>query len=185
MRTLFLFMMVSLDGYFEGPDHDISWHNADNDEFQKFCAEQNPQADAILMGHRTYDLMASFWPTQKAIELDPETARFMTDTRKYVVSHRPFDPGWKNATVMTGDVAGQVRALKAQPGKGIALFGSNTLLGGLMKEGLVDEYRIMVNPVVIGKGTPVFAGIAERANLKLKKVRQFASGNVLLTYSNG
>jgi dihydrofolate reductase len=183
MRKIFLFMMVSADGYFEGPGHDLSWHNTDK-EFGAFVNEQNGTIGAILMGHTTYDLMAGYWPTAAAQEQDPGTSKFMTETPKFVAAHRPFEPGWENVTVVHDDVPGRVRALKQEAGKDIAIFGSNMLCVSLMEAGLVDEYRLMVNPLALGAGTPLFTGLAGRWDLVLARVRDFASGNVLLTYQN-
>jgi dihydrofolate reductase len=183
MRKTFLFMLVSLDGYFEGPDHDISWFASDSDShFEAFSLEQSKEVDTILLGHRTYDLMKSYWPTPHALENEPEIARFMNENPKVVFSHKPFEPGWKNVTVITGDVAGAVRKLKEQPGKSIAIFGSNNLCVTLMQEGLVDEFRILVNPVALGDGTPLFKGLAKKADLTLTDTRKFESGKILLTY---
>src|SRR6476469_9105423 len=122
-------MNVSLDGYFEGPVHDISWAHAGS---EPFSPDQSQQVDAILLGHRTYDLMKGFWPTPQAAESEPEIARFMNERRKVVASHKPFEPGWKNVSVISGDVAGEVRQIKAQPGKNIIILGSNNLCVSLM-----------------------------------------------------
>ena len=182
MRNLFLFMMVSVDGYFEGPGHDLSWHNVDA-EFNAFAHEQlSDKADTILFGHRTYDLMANFWPTPKGMEDDPETARYMNETEKIVASHTPFTPEWAHTKVIHEDVIGEIKKLKAGSGKDIVILGSNMLCVSLMEAGLVDEFRIMVNPVALGSGTPLFAGLSKRVKLKLTRVREFKSGNVLNYY---
>lgn len=89
MRKIVLFMMVSLDGYFEGEDHDLSWHNAKNEEFKRLEAENAVTTDTILMGRVTYELMRNFWPSEMAASMDPVTAKFMNETKKYVVSHGP------------------------------------------------------------------------------------------------
>jgi dihydrofolate reductase len=171
-------MLVSVDGYFEGPDHDISWHNVDP-EFVTFADEQvEEDVGMLLFGRRTYDLMASFWPT-----LDSTTARLMNAALKVVISDSPFEPEWENTTVVSENVAGAVRELKNQSGKDIAIFGSNMLCVSLMEEGLVDEFRIMVCPVALGKGTQLFAGLTKRVKLRLLKSRTFASGNMLQYYS--
>jgi dihydrofolate reductase len=181
MRKIFMSMMVSLDGYFEGRDHDLSWHNVD-DEFVRFAVEQLGEVDLMLFGRRTYDLMAGFWPTPEAKRDDPATAEFMNALPKVVVSHHPFKADWNNTSVLSKDVAAEIRKLKDGPGKDIAIFGSNELCVTLLPEGLIDEFRIMVNPVAIGEGTALFAGIKGRLNLKLTKVREFRSGNVMLYY---
>jgi len=182
MRKLYLFMMVSLDGYFEGYNHDLSWHNANNEEFKRLVEEHSINTDAIVMGRVTYELMKDFWPTDEALKLEPETAAFMTNTQKYAVSHKPFDPGWENAEVIHENIFEGINALKQKDGKDIAIFGSNMLTVSLMEEGLVDEFRLMVNPVAIGSGTPLFHGIKSRVDLTLDSVRKYRSGNVLLTY---
>jgi dihydrofolate reductase len=175
-------MLVSLDGYFEGPDHDLSWHNVDA-EFHSFVEEQNAQVGMILFGHTTYDRMARFWPTPEALKLAPVTAAFMNETPKVVVSRSPLKPEWSNTTAISSNVLEEIKKLKNQPGKDIAIFGSNQLCVSLMADGLVDEFRILVNPVTLGGGTPLFAGQPQRVKLKLTRTREFRSGNVLNCYS--
>ena len=175
-------MNVSLDGYFEAPGHDLSW--AKND-FEAFSPEQSQEVDTILLGHRTYEMMKSFWPTPQAEQVAPEIARFMNAKNKVVASHEPFEPGWKNVTVISGDVAGAVKKLKQLPGKDIIILGSNNLSVSLMREGLIDEFQILVNPVAIGEGTSLLAGLPKRADLTLTETRKFDSGTILLTYRAG
>ncbi len=179
MRRIFLFMNVSLDGYFEAPGGDLSWAGHD---YEAFSPESSAAVDTILLGRRTFEMMRSYWPTPPAAEMAPEVARFMNDRSKVVASHAPFDPGWQNATVITGDVPEAVRQLKAQPGKEIIVMGSNILCVSLLTHGLLDELQILVNPVVLGAGTPLFRGLQEPIPLALKSSRQFQSGGVLLTY---
>src|SRR5512141_1528389 len=123
MRRIFLFMNVSLDGYFEGPGHDIAWAHGGS---EPFSADESQAVDTILLGRRTYELMRAFWPTPQAAESQPEIARFMNERRKVVASHKPFEPGWKNVTVISGDVVGEVSRLKEQPGQTMIMLGSNT-----------------------------------------------------------
>jgi len=176
-------MMVSIDGYFEGPNHDLSWHNV-NAEFNAFAHEQNNNAlvDTILMGHRTYDLMEGVWPKSQGMAMDPETARFMNETPKVIATRTPFTPTWTNVTVVGGDVVGGITKLKAQPGKDVVILGSNELCVSLMEKDLVDEFRLMVNPIALGAGTQLFAGLSKRVKLNRMKTREFASGNVLNCY---
>ena len=179
MRKIFLFINTSLDGYFEGPGHDISWSKGD---YEAFSPEESQGVDTILLGHRTYDMMASFWPTPQAQEVGPEVARFMNEKLKVAASHQSFDPGWKNVRVISGDVPAAVKQLKEQPGKNIIILGSNNLSVSLMQAGLIDEFQVLVNPVALGAGTPLFTGLTRRANLKLVEARPFKSGAVLLMY---
>lgn len=179
MRRIFLFMNVSLDGYFEGPGHDISWAHQD---FEAFDLEVSKEVDTVLFGRKTYEMMSSFWPTPQAAEIAPEIARFMNDRRKVVASHQSFEPGWQNVTVMSEDVVGEIRKLKEQPGGTIAMFGSNTLCVSLMEEDLVDEFQILVNPVAIGAGTSLFAGLRKKIDFTLTEARKLKGGGILLTY---
>lgn len=185
MRKLFLFIMVSLDGFFEGPEHDINWHHVDG-EFGKFAIEQLDETDTILFGRRTYELMESFWPTKAGLEGDHETAVRMNTLRKVVFSKTlkgvEETENWKNVRLVKDNIAEEVNKLKAQPGKKMTVLGSSDLCVSLLKLGLLDELRIMVNPVVLGKGTKLFQGFDQKLNLTLTKSRTFKNGNVLLYY---
>lgn len=181
MRKIFLFMMVSLDGFFEGANHDLSWHHVD-EEFNDFAIKQLHEADTLLFGRRTYDMMASFWPSEQAIKTDTTVAGLMNNMNKIVISETLKIADWNNTTLLKDDVDETIKKLKDQTGKDIALLGSNNLMIHLTEMHLIDEYRIMVNPIVIGKGTLLFHGIKEKLNLKLLKTRKFKNGNMLLTY---
>ncbi|MEW6722841.1 MAG: dihydrofolate reductase family protein [Candidatus Micrarchaeota archaeon] len=184
MRKVYLFMMVSLDGYFEGKGHDLGWHNVGG-EFNEFAIRQVGETDTILLGRKTYQLFEDFWP---AAEKDPKTAeddriiaKMLGDTAKVVFSKKLEATKWRNARI-SKDAPAEVAWLKREAGKDIAIFGSNNLCVSLIKAGLVDEFRIMVNPVSIGGGTLLFAGLDARLGLELVKTRAFNSGNVLLYY---
>ncbi len=181
MRKIFLFMLVSVDGYFEGPNHDLSWHNVDA-EFSAFANEQLGDIGTLLFGHRTYELMAGVWPAPLGTMANPTTAKLMNTISKVVVSRALFNAGWNNTAVVSGDAIGGIKELKKLPGKDIAIFGSNNLLVSLMEHDLVDEFRIMVNPVALGRGTPLFAGLGKRVPFRLVGTRRFKSGNVLNYY---
>lgn len=107
----------------------------------------------------------------------------MNEKLKVVFSHQPFEPGWKHVRVISGDVAGEVRRLKEQPGKAIIIFGSNHACVSLLEAGLLDELQIMVNPIVFGAGTSLFTGLREKVSLTLTQTRAFPSGR-LLTYEH-
>ncbi len=198
MRKIFLFMMVSVDGYFEGPDHDITWHNVDA-EFNKYAIEQTSSTDLLLFGRRTYQLMEEYWPTEAALRDDPEVASLMNNTPKIVFS-KTLDKvtetkHWKNVKLIKDNAIEEVKRLKQQEGKpvspgeptsrggNIAIYGSNNFAVSLIEEGLIDEFRIIINPVAIGAGTPLFKGIKNKLDLKLLgSPRTFENGNVLLIY---
>jgi dihydrofolate reductase len=182
MRTLYLFNMVTLDGFFEGPAKwEIGWHNVDA-EFNEFAIDQLNATDLLLFGRVTYEGMASYWPTPAAIEDDPEVAGKMNSIAKIVFSRTLEKADWNNTRLINSNIVEEVLKLKRQPGKDMALFGSAALASTFIKHGLIDEYRIMVNPIVLGKGTPLFRGISDQFKLKLLSARTFKSGNVLLCY---
>jgi dihydrofolate reductase len=181
VRKVFLFMMVSLDGYFEGPKQDIGWHNVD-EEFNDFAIQQLDDVDMLLFGRVTYEGMASFWPTPFAKENDPIVAEKMNTVSKLVFSKTLDKAEWNNTKLVKEHVAEEILQLKQQSGKDIAIFGSSDLAVSLISLGLVDELRIMVNPVVLGNGKSLFNGLRGKLDLKLLKTRTFSSGNVLLYY---
>jgi dihydrofolate reductase len=181
MRKVFLFMMVTLDGFFEGPGHEIDWHNVD-EEFNEFAIDQLNEVDALLFGRVTYQGMASYWPTPLAKENDPIIADKMNTVPKIVFSKTLDKVEWSNSRLVTENIAGEISQLKQEQGRDLALFGSANLAVSLLQMGLIDELRIMVNPVVLGNGKPLFTGIHDKVKLKLIKIRTFRSGNVLLYY---
>ncbi len=176
MRKLIVFTNISLDGYFEGLGHDISGFKND---FEAFTSEPGQVVDSLLFGRKTYDMM-KFWSTPQAVERMPEVARFMSETQKYVASHKDFDPGWQKVTVLCGDVAAQVKALKEGHGQNMMIFGSNELVVSLLLAGLIDELQIVVNPVALAQGTPLFKGLPGKVDFALKSSKVFKSGAVLL-----
>jgi dihydrofolate reductase len=188
MRKLYMFMLLSLDGYFEGPNHDISWHNVD-DEFNKFAIEQLRKTDLFLWGRRIYQLMEDYWP-RAAVDPstssdDREIALLMNNTEKIVFSKTlervEETKNWKVTKLVHEFDRNEIRRLKAQQGKEIGVGGPDLAMS-LMKDGLIDELRFMINPVAIGEGTPVFRGLERRVELELLETRKFSSGNVLLCY---
>jgi dihydrofolate reductase len=188
MRKVVLFMMVSMDGYFEGPNHDLSWHNVDK-EFNAFAANNMVESGVLVFGRRTYELMANFWPKYKPQAGDSDNAvvtERMNNLPKIVFSKnlKAVSEGenWKNVTLKKGNIAEEIKKLKGQPGKAILVLGSSNLCVSLLEYGLLDELLIMVNPVVIGAGTPLFHGIKDKPRFKLLNTKTFKSGNILLHY---
>jgi dihydrofolate reductase len=181
MRKIVFFMLTSLDGYFEGPNRNIDWHNVD-EEFNDFAERQTSEFGALLFGRVTYELMASYWPTDAAKKDDPVIARLMNDLPKIVFSKTLQKVEWENTRLVKDDFAKVVSELKKESGKDAAIFGSSDLAVTLIEQGLIDEYRIMVNPVVLGEGKPLFQGIKDKVDLKLIKTKVFKSGNVLMYY---
>jgi len=181
MRKLFSFNLITLDGFFEGSQQDIGWHNVD-EEFNEFAVEQLSTIGVILFGRVTYQGMASFWPTPFAIKSDPVVAELMNSFPKVVISRTLDKAEWNNTRLVKAQVAEEITKLKQQPGKDLAIFGSANLTASLLHLGLVDELRIMVNPIILGQGTPLLKDVNDQINLKLLKTQTFRNGNVLLYY---
>ena len=181
MRKILVSMMVTADGFFAGPNGEIDWHNVD-DEFNEFAIEQLNSVDTLIFGRVTYQGMASYWPTTDAITDDPIVAGLMNSLPKIVLSRTLETAEWNNTTLEKDDGPAAIARLKQQPGKDMAIFGSGTVVTALTERGLIDEYRIFVNPVVLGSGKSMFSGLTHELKLHLIEARPFRSGNVLLSY---
>ncbi|GAA1734469.1 dihydrofolate reductase family protein [Isoptericola hypogeus] len=181
MRTVYAFLMTSLDGYHADADGSVDWFVSDP-EFDAYTRAQGERIDTIVMGRRTFELMASFWPTSDGIAEDPVVAGFMNDLPKVVASRSLTEHAWGPTTFVADDLAGHLAGLKQDPGKEIAVFGSSTLLADLLPTGVVDELRIAVAPVVLGSGLPLFAGAAGPVALERTDVRAVGDRVTLLTY---
>ncbi|MFE7463828.1 dihydrofolate reductase family protein [Streptomyces sp. NPDC057499] len=186
MRKIILMMSVSLDGFMEGPDRELDWHLVD-DELHSHFNEQLAAMGGFLDGRVTYQLMADHWPTADA---DPssggpeaEFARIWRDMPKYVYSRTLERADW-NTTVVREVDPGAVAALKARPGGDLCLGGAD-LAAEFMRLDLIDEYRLYVHPVVLGRGKPLFPASGGRTGLGLAGTRTFGNGVVLLRYERG
>jgi dihydrofolate reductase len=180
VRKLFSFLFASLDGYHETHEHDIGWHRVD-DEFDEFDLAQLGEADTFLLGRVTYQMFAEFWPSEKALEIEPVRAAIFNSQPKVVVSRTLREATWPHTTIIGADVDAEIRKLKEQPGRAIELLGSAKLSAYLIQAGLVDELRVMVNPVLLGTGIPAFP-VAGQVDMELTGSRPFGNGNILLTY---
>jgi dihydrofolate reductase len=181
MRKLGVFNLISLDGYFAGEGGDISWHMVD-EEFQELANAASNAGNTLLFGRVTYELMASFWPTEEALRTDPVVAQGMNRSEKIVFSRTLEKAGWNNTRLVKTDMIAEVRKLRQGSGKDLTVLGSGSIVAQLAQEGLIDEYQVLVNPVVLGKGRTMFEGVKDRITLQLTGSRVFANGNVLLTY---
>ncbi len=183
MRRIIVMMSVSLDGFFEGPDGGLDWHLVDDELHQHFNDELRGMS-AFLDGRISYEGMVEFWPTA---DQDPDStppmvefAGIWRDMPKLVYSRTLERAGW-NTTIVRDVVPEEVRALKVQPGGDMALGGA--ILAAVFEEhGLVDEYRLYVHPVVLGRGRPLFPPADTRIHLRLVETRAFGNGVVLLRY---
>jgi dihydrofolate reductase len=181
MKKIILFNMMTLDGFFEGPEKEIDWHNVD-EEFNDFAIGQLDEASLLIFGRITYQLMAGYWPTEDAVKNDPVVAAKMNSIPKVVFSNLLVRTDWNNTILRKGNVSEVVGELKKEYDKDIFIFGSGNLAMSLASKNLIDEYRIMVNPVLLGRGNPLFRALPGKINLKLISTKVFRSGNVLLCY---
>ena len=179
MKKLFFFMMTTANGFYERGPWEIDWHNTD-DEFNEFAIEQLDQMDTLIFGRKTYEGMVRYWPTQGATADDPIVASKMNGLAKIVVSKTLDRAEWNNTTLVRD--LGPIDALKREPGKDALLIGSSDLAISLAARGLIDEYRLMVNPVALGAGKPVLHGLPTDLGMRLLRTRTFKNGNVLLAY---
>jgi dihydrofolate reductase len=183
MRRVIYGMMVSLDGFVETPNREIDWIVID-EELHKYVNDQESAVDTYLYGRRMYQLMADFWPTADA---DPEAPDYIVEYShiwkkmpKVVFSNTLEQVGW-NARLVRDDVAGEIAKLKAQPGKDLEVGGAE-LASTVMRLGLIDEYWLYVQPVLLGAGRRMFPQLEGSINLRLVETRTFSSGVVLLHY---
>jgi len=179
MRKLILAMFVSVDGFIEGPNGELvppAW----SDDLEKNWSGANlDMAGAILYGRVCYEGMAAYWQSTDA---DPQIAGRLENLQKYVVSTTVRELSWKNTTILNGDIAEKVSRLKSLPGKDIVSFGGAGLAASLMRHDLVDEYRLMVTPIVLGAGKPLFAGQYNRCALELVDALTMDTGAVIIHY---
>jgi len=175
MRKICLSMMLSLDGYTEAPGHDINWHVWD-DEMENYMISFFNTVDTIILGRKSYELMLGYWPFETG-----RIARAMNETPKLVFSKTLKEAEW-NSTLLEDIIREDIDKLKQQPGKDMVLFGGATLASAFINRNLIDEYQIIVNPIALGDGSPLFKNLENKLNLKLTGTRVFDCGNVILSY---
>jgi dihydrofolate reductase len=179
-----VFNQISLDGYFTGANGDISWahEQAQDAEWSKFTAENASGEATLLFGRITYEMMLSYWPTPKAKEDNAGVADGMNKLPKVVFSKTMEKASWSNTTLVKSDPAAEVRKMKKESGPDMVIMGSGTIVSLLTQAGLIDEYQIVVHPVVLGNGRTMFDGVKDKLKLKLTKTRAFGNGSVVMWY---
>ena len=183
MRRLMVFNNITLDGYFTDSNNDMSWaHQNADEEWNKFTAENASGGGVLLFGRKTYDLMASFWPTKLAYDMMPTVAEGMNNLPKVVFSRTMDQATWNNTKLVKDNLIAEVRQMKSEPGDNMVIMGSGTIVSQLTQEKLIDEYQFIVHPLVLGSGRTLFEGVKDRLPLQRTGSRTFNNGNVLLTY---
>ncbi|HSE29341.1 MAG TPA: dihydrofolate reductase family protein [Candidatus Saccharimonadales bacterium] len=181
MRKIIATISLSVDGYFCGPNGEIDWFVLDK-EFDDHSLEVLDTVDTFLFGRTTYEGMANYWPTQ-GDKYNPEVAKRMNGYAKIAVSDKPIDLSWNNSQQLQGDLIEEVTKLKQQEGANICIYGSGDIVRQLTDAGLIDEYNLLIDPVILGDGKTLFKGVKHRTALNLNEVRQFKSGVVLHNYT--
>src|SRR6266487_4407120 len=170
MRKVILSNLVTLDGFFAGPNGELDWFIV-NEEGKKDANDLLSKVDAILFGRVTYQLLADYWPAAatnpSTSKSDLEIADKMNNLPKIVFSKTLQEVKWNNSRLVKENIAEEISKMKQQPGKDMVIFGSGSIVTTFMQLGLIDEYRILVNPVVLGNGKPLFTDINDKQNLKL------------------
>lgn len=185
MRKIVQFMHVSLDGFVAGPNGEMDWITVD-DEIFDYAGNRTDNSDLALYGRVTFDMMEGYWPTAanqpNASKHDIEHSRWYNNVDKIVISKTLKGKTIKNTRIISDNVGAEVQKIKQGPGKEIIIFGSPGAAHTLMGEDLIDEYWVFVNPILVGKGIPLFENIRNRTNLKLVKSHAFTCGVVCLHY---
>ncbi len=183
MQKLSVFNQISIDGYFKTPDGDVGWTHTgnDDDEFNSWVAGNATGGGSLLFGRVTYEMMASFWPTEMAAKQMPIVAKQMNALPKIVFSKTMREAKWQNTKLLDGDLATEVRKLKNESTAPLTILGSGSIVAQLARAGLVDEFQILVIPVILGAGTTMFAGV-DRRTMRLTKSRTFKNGKAYLVY---
>ncbi len=182
MRKLSVFNQVSLDGYFVDTNGDMSWAHKQDAEWNEFTASNADGGGELIFGRITYEMMKSFWTTPQAMQAMPEVARQMNALPKVVFSTTLDEAEWNNTKLVRSNIIDEVRKMKNESGPDMVIMGSGTIVAQFAEEGLIDQYQIVVNPIILGSGRTMFDGLKNSLDLRLTNTRAFGNGNVLLQY---
>ena len=185
MTKLTVFNQVSLDGYFTDAKSDMSWAHKSDPEWMTFTTENAKGGGILLFGRVTYQMMVSFWPTPEARKFAPDVADAMNKLPKVVFSRSLNKVDWSNTTLVKTDLVQAVRDMKQIEKLDLVIMGSGQIVSQLAQADLIDQYQVVVNPIVLGDGRTMFEGVERRPQLKLTRTRQFKNGNVVLWYERG
>lgn len=187
MRKLIFFMHTSLDGFVAGLNGEMDWINVDEEIFD-FVGTMTDKADSALYGRVTYEMMQSYWPTAgdepNASKHDKEHSAWYKSVSKIVLSRTINEKGLDNTVVISDQLAEKINKIKQQNGKDILIFGSPSASHSLMSQGLIDEFWLFVNPILLGKGVPLFKDVTETTKLNLVESKTFSCGVIALHYES-
>jgi dihydrofolate reductase len=185
MRKVILLMHMSLDGFVAGPNGELEWIRAEGEIFE-YAIELTKSVDTAIFGRVTYQGMESYWPTVPAnpesTALDLQHAHWIENACKLVFSKSLEKVEWNNSRLIRDNITEEMAKLKQQPGKNMMIFGSPSIAQTFMQLGLIDEYRLNLNPIILGSGIPLFKDSMDTINLKLVETKTFSSGVLGLNY---
>ena len=185
MRNLIFFMHTSLDGFVAGPNGEMDWIKVDEEMFD-FVATMTDRADTALYGRVTYEMMQSYWPKAgeqpNASKHDKEHSAWYNKVSKIVLSKTISEKGLDNTIVISDHLADNINKIKKRDGKNILIFGSPGASQSLLNQGLIDEFWLFVNPIILEQGMPLFKDITGTTKLKLVESKTFACGVIALHY---
>lgn len=197
MRQIIVFDRVSADGYFATPDGKLDW-TVPEQALDQDAADSLDDSGTMLFGRRTYEMFESFWPYVAATDSDtapdphaagrasPQIramANWINASEKIVFSKTRKKVTWTNSRLLSDIDPREIEAIKRQPGKTIMLFGSGSVVSQLTEHGLIDEYRFVVGPVLLGSGQSLISGVSKKVSLNLLEATKYPSGNVVLRYA--
>jgi dihydrofolate reductase len=184
-RMLGAFIEISLDGYFCDPHGDMSFAHKplDDAEWYEFVAGNATSGGMLLLGRKTYEMMAAWWPTPAAAQNMPEVAGRMNAIPKIVFSQTMSSAEWNNTTLVKDDLVGTIRQMKNKTGPDMTILGSGSILRQLADAQLIDMFQVVVNPVALGAGRSLLSGLTQRLELVLTRTQVFRNGSVVLWYS--
>jgi dihydrofolate reductase len=187
MRKIIVTTWVTIDGFIAGPNNEMNWVGQLYDEAMgQYESDLVSAADTLILGRTTYESFAGSWPhvpdNPSVSEGEKEYARKLNAMRKVVFSKTLEKAEWNNSTLLRKIVPDEIVKLKQEPGKDIVIYGSASIVQALTNLGLIDEYQLLVHPLVLGSGKPLFKDIAKPVNLKLSRVDNRKSGVVVLYY---
>jgi len=182
MGTLHAFNFITLNGFYKGLEEDISWHRHGEEESSFASDSMEGRKSILVFGRKTYEQMASWWPSPMALESMPDVAAGMNESSKLVFSTTLEEASWENTRLVKSDMIEEITRLKREQDITMTILGSGSIVMQLAEAGLIDSLQIMIDPVVLGEGTPLFGGLKKKLDFKLTNSKVFKSGVVLLGY---
>ena len=181
MGKLNAYLFTSLNGYFESPKGDISWHTH-ADEQDAYAEDSLKPGNMLLFGRITYQMMVSYWASPAAAQNDPKIAEGMNKAQKIVFSRTLERVDWNNTRLLKENIFDEIQRIKKTGEQDLTILGSGSIVTQFADHGLLDSLQIMIDPVALGSGTPILLGLKQKLNLKLTHSHVFNNGVVLLNY---